>query len=194
MSGESHPDQGWLFMFKNILFVIDVQNYFFRPDSKAYISESKIILKKINRAVEFFNLNGGCVLYTRFINPKEANSRMASWWRHMPDKEGSLLFSGLEISENAFVYEKTSYSVFKNENILETVKNIAPDRIFFTGVMTHLCVESSVRDAFELNYNPIVISDCCASSKKDFHLSALNIMKHGFAKIVEWKDATEEYF
>jgi len=55
MSGESHPDRMALFFYGNrLLLIIDVQNYFFEQNSKAYIKGSNLMIRKINRTIKFF--------------------------------------------------------------------------------------------------------------------------------------------
>jgi isochorismate hydrolase len=65
------------------------------------------------------------------------------------------------------------------------VKNVV-----LCGVLTHLCVETTARHAFMLNFQPIIVSNACASESKEHHDAALLNLAHGFAYICETKTIT----
>ncbi len=64
-------------------------------------------------------------------------------------------------------------------------------QLVVTGVATHLCVDSAVRDAFDLGFQPFVVGDATASQTEELHLAALRTLSHGFAGIL-WTDAVIE--
>ena len=54
--------------------------------------------------------------------------------------------------------------------------------LIMTGVMTSGCVESSVRDAKDLGYGVIVVSDACASWTEELHRASLRVVDGVFGK------------
>lgn len=44
------------------------------------------------------------------------------------------------------------------------------------GVTTEVCVHTTVREANDRGYHCIVVSDCCASYRDDFHATALRMI------------------
>ncbi|MGE3062538.1 MAG: cysteine hydrolase family protein [bacterium] len=173
------------------LLVIDVQKYFFSRRSKAYIKKSEIVLPKINILIEHFNKRCALIVFAKFTAPVKDNS-MKSWWKHMPSSDEEDFAEGLLMPANSSVLLKESYSPFVNTNFHEMLKKRKIERIFFTGVMTHLCVESAVRDSFEKGYKTTVIEDCCMSNRKDLHVASINIMRHGFSEILHSADIVNE--
>lgn len=77
MSGESHPDRMALFfyiMHKEMLLVIDVQNYFVRKNSKAYISNSEKMVKNMNNIIKIFQDNKRLIVFLKFVPSKNTNN------------------------------------------------------------------------------------------------------------------------
>jgi thioredoxin reductase (NADPH) len=54
--------------------------------------------------------------------------------------------------------------------------------------MTHLCVESTAREAFMLDLEPVVVVDACASVDEELHLGALRALAHGFAVVTRARE------
>ncbi len=61
------------------------------------------------------------------------------------------------------VIEKPRYSAFSGTNLDMFLKNYDIKYLVFTGVATNICVESSIREAYHLEYFPILISDATAT-------------------------------
>lgn len=55
------------------------------------------------------------------------------------------------------------------------MKNIR--NIVFTGVTTDVCVHTTMRDANDRGYECLLLSDCCAATKVENHLAALDMIK-----------------
>ena len=53
--------------------------------------------------------------------------------------------------------------------------------VVIAGVMTHLCCETSARDAFMEDLDVTLAVDAMASSCEELHLSALRTLVNGFA-------------
>ena len=66
------------------------------------------------------------------------------------------------------VIPKTRYSGFFNTNIDSVLRSRGIRTLVFTGVATNVCVESSLRDAFHLEYFGIVLEDATHHLGPDF--------------------------
>jgi biuret amidohydrolase len=49
--------------------------------------------------------------------------------------------------------------------------------IVLTGVTTDVCVHTTMRNANDLGYECLLLSDCCAATKHENHLAALDMIK-----------------
>ena len=74
---------------------------------------------------------------------------------------------------------------------------VSVETVVVTGVTTHVCVESTVRDAFLRDYYAVVVEDAVAARDADSHGAALRAMNDYFAEvapaatvIAAWESAT----
>lgn len=66
------------------------------------------------------------------------------------------------------VIAKTRYSVFYNTNFDSFLRARGIRNLVFTGIATNVCVESSLRDAFHLEYFGIVLADATHQAGPEF--------------------------
>jgi nicotinamidase-related amidase len=58
-------------------------------------------------------------------------------------------------------------------------------RVLVCGVTTSMCVESTVRDLGQRNFETFVVADACADFDMDVHKASLAAMEFGFARILD---------
>jgi ureidoacrylate peracid hydrolase len=63
-------------------------------------------------------------------------------------------------------------------------------RLLVAGVVTNVCVESTVRSAAQRDFDVTVASDCTAAAD-GFHQPALRGMEAVFASVSGWRHAAE---
>lgn len=79
--------------------------------------------------------------------------------------------------EDEIVFDKSSSGMFPATNVDRILRNLDITTLVFCGTSTGGCVESAVRDAIDLGYRIVVVSDACADSTPSDHLEALNRME-----------------
>ena len=57
--------------------------------------------------------------------------------------------------------------------------------VIVTGVLTNICVRSTVHDAFFLGYRVFVPADCCQGSSKAIHDAALWDIDHYYGYVTD---------
>src|SRR5580704_5190177 len=101
-------------------------------------------------------------------SPNFHKSNALKTMRARPELKGTLLAKGtwdyaivdaLTPQPGDIVIPKTRYSGFFNTNIDSVLRSRGIRTLVFTGIATNVCVESSLRDAFHLEYFGIVIED-----------------------------------
>jgi len=60
--------------------------------------------------------------------------------------------------------------------------------VVITGVMTHLCCESTARDAFMRDLEVFFVIDATATDQEDLHMGSLRALADGFAIMVTTKE------
>lgn len=68
---------------------------------------------------------------------------------------------------------KTFYSAFSNPSLEGLLAVHRVETLVFTGVLTNVCVETTLRDADTRGYYSVLVSDCTASDVPELHCAAL---------------------
>ena len=87
-----------------------------------------------------------------------------------------------------YIVEKRRDSVFQDTEIEVWLKAFRADTIIFSGIDTYICVESTVRDAFNKGYDVIVLKDCLASRNQRHHEDSIAQMAEAYG----WVMTTDE--
>ena len=69
--------------------------------------------------------------------------------------------------------EKHRYSAFSGTSLDALLRHRAIRTTVITGVTTNICVESTLRDAFNLGYHVVVPEDCVAANDPELHAATL---------------------
>src|ERR1700722_10291047 len=110
-------------------------------------------------------------------SPNWHKSNALKTMRARPELAGTLLAKGtwdyalveeLAPRPGDIVIAKTRYSGFFNTNIDSVLRARGIRNLVFTGIATNVCVESSLRDAFHLEYFGVVIEDAVHHLGPDF--------------------------
>ncbi|MFQ5541636.1 MAG: cysteine hydrolase family protein [Candidatus Binatia bacterium] len=83
-----------------------------------------------------------------------------------------------------YIVEKRRDSVFQHTEFELWLTAFGANTIIFTGIDTYICVESTVRDAFNRGYDVILVSDCVASRNSKHHQTTLDQVGEAFGLVV----------
>ncbi len=165
---------------KSALLILDMQRYFLDPESHAFIPSVPIILPRIKTLAQQFKNKNLPVITTRHLNSDENAKLMKTWWRDMIREEDPMSQITSDISTYTTII-KHQYDAFYNTTLEKILRDKKVEQIVVTGVMTHLCVESTIRSAFIRGFTVFLPIDTTATYSKEFHLSSLLNLSHGFA-------------
>ena len=165
--------------------VVDMQNAYSTPggyvDRAGFdISGSRSVIDNIARVVEAARAAGIPVIYFQngwdpdYVeaggpgSPNYHKSNALKYMRANPAAKGELLSKGgwdyaivdeLVPQPGDIVVPKTRYSGFFNSTMDSTLRARGIRNLVFVGIATNVCVESSLRDAFHLEYFGVVLED-----------------------------------
>ena len=164
------------------LLVLDMQGIFLGSTSHAFVPSSPYIVQGLIRLIHSFLDNSLPVILTRHIDNSEYNGMMRKWWNKpiLETDELSALIPEMQRFDVP-VLLKQEYDAFYDTQLSEILKDTAINDLIITGVMTHLCVESTVRSAFVKGYQTYLPVDGTASYNEAFHRASLLNLSHGFA-------------
>ena len=75
-------------------------------------------------------------------------------------------------------------SVFQDTEVEVWLRSLGIDSIIFAGIDTSICVESSLRDAFNHGYDIILISDATASNNLNHYNSTLDNIRNYYGLVM----------
>ena len=81
---------------------------------------------------------------------------------------GAEVVEALKPQANDLIVEKPRFSAFFGTNLDTILKTYNLKYLFFTGCATNICIEASIRDAANLGYFPILISDASVNNGPPF--------------------------
>jgi ureidoacrylate peracid hydrolase len=85
------------------------------------------------------------------------------------------------------VIDKSRFDAFLYTDLETVLRAMRVDRLLVTGVVTSICVESTVRSGQQRDFDMLVASDC-TSAPDQFQQPALDIMAHAFAEVGTWRE------
>jgi len=91
--------------------------------------------------------------------------------------EGAKVIEELDPKPTDVTVEKRMLSGFFGSDLDFTLRQSGITTLIVTGVDTSGCVLKTVLDAFELGYEVVVPSDCCASLSHEYHELALKLFE-----------------
>ncbi len=164
------------------LLVLDMQEYFLREGSHAFVPSAPASLPNLQRLIRDFTAHNRPVIFTRHVNTDEDARMMSRWWRDVlrADSPDSAICASLDTSKG-IVIPKTQYDAFYNTPLEETLRGRGVEQVVVTGVMTHLCCETTARSAFVRGFEVLFCVDGTATYTEEFHRSTLLNLTHGVA-------------
>jgi ureidoacrylate peracid hydrolase len=90
--------------------------------------------------------------------------------------------------EGEHIVMKRRDSAFHDTEIEVWLKSIRVDTLIFCGIDTSICVETSLREAFNVGYDIVLVSDATASSNRKHYESTLENVKDYYGIVIELKE------
>lgn len=174
--------------------VIDMQNAYASPggyvDQAGFdISGAAGTIQQIARVLDTARAAGMLVVYLQngwdpdYVeaggpgSPNWHKSNALKTMRTRPELKGRLLakggwdyalVDGLAPHERDIVLPKTRYSAFFNSQLDSTLRSRGIRNLVFVGIATNVCVESTLRDGFHLEYFGVMLEDATHHLGPDF--------------------------
>lgn len=84
-------------------------------------------------------------------------------------------------------------SVLKNATLDPFLRNNGIHTLFLMGFATHVCVESTLREAHDLGYNAYLVQDACAAFEQTQHTHVCQNVVHHFGALTDSKNLVERF-
>lgn len=177
---------------RSALLVIDMQRYFLERASHAFLPYAQPIISPIRELMEQYLQNDLPVVVTRHLNTEDNANLMNIWWKDMITEADPLSEVHTDlIHPRVTVLEKSQYDAFYETSLEDLLLEHGTSQVVITGVMTHLCCETTARSAFVRGFEVFFVQDATATSNEHHHQATLMNLAHGLAHIVSGKDIIE---
>jgi ureidoacrylate peracid hydrolase len=190
----ARPEQITLKPSETAVIVVDMQNAYATEggyvDLAGFdIAGAKSTIANIRRTLDAARAAGVKVIYFQngwdkdYVeaggpgSPNYHKSNALKTMRRRPELQGQLLAKGgwdyaiideLKPQPGDIVVAKTRYSGFFNTNMDSVLRSLGIRTLVFVGIASNVCVESSLRDAFHLEYFGIMLEDATHHLGPDF--------------------------
>lgn len=141
---------------KRALILIDIQNDYFEG-GKNELKNTKQTLQNAVAVLENFRRHGELIYHVRHINLSENAAFFAR------GSKGSEIRCEVAPAENEDVFMKHRPNSFFETGLQEALQRQGVTDLVICGMMSHMCVDTTVRAAKDLDYQITVISDACTT-------------------------------
>ena len=109
----------------------------------------------------------------------------------LDDSSGINVVAELDKQKDDFVFLKRRYSAFFGTDLDLTLRDNLIDTLIVFGVVTNICVRSTVHDAFFNGYQVVVPSDACAATGPREQESSLYDIATHFGVVTQSQDVLD---
>lgn len=140
------------------LLIIDVQNDYF-AGGKMQLEKPEVALNQIERVLNRFRKTGKTIVFIQHV------AKIANATFFLENTFGAAIHSALTPKNqgNEFIVQKNFPNGFLQTRLQEVLKSNQIDSLVICGMMTHMCVDSTTRQAAELSYHCTLLGDACAT-------------------------------
>jgi len=179
--------------------VIDLQNGFMEPGAPVEVPLAREIVPGVNAISNAVRALGGTNIFVRFTTPKDALESWSSFYSRFspvaraahqaafaPGAHYWDLWPDLDVRDTDLKINKARFGAFipGTCDLHQVLQNRQIDTLIVTGTLTNCCCESTARDAMQLNYKVVFVSDANAALSDAEHNATLNNMCALFADVM----------
>ena len=176
---------------KSALLLIDIQNDYF-PGGKQELFQPEQAAAKAQLLLEYFRKRELPVFHVQHISDKNTGKFF------LPGTEGAKLYSLVSPTSKEMVLIKHVPNAFLNTELEQLLRAQNIERLVICGMMSHMCVDSTVRAAKDLGFSVLLPEDACTTKALNWggsqilaqtvHRAFVASLSGAFAQVVETKD------
>ncbi len=170
------------------LILVDVQNDYFKGGRNELVNPEQSVAQA-ERALTLFREKDLPIIYIQHINLQEG----ATFF--LPNSDGIKIHEQIyPLAKEKIITKHFTDSFFKTE-LHEYLKALDIKRLVICGMMSHMCIDTTVRMAKQLGYEVLLLADACTTkdlSWKDtlipaeiVHQTFMASLQGTFAKVID---------
>lgn len=191
-------------MVNTALIIVDMQNAFCSKNGSFWKRGRRILnLKKVlstnKKLISFARNKKWLVIFTKLVFKKDysdggllvkRNPKIVQLEAYKEGGWDSEIAESLEPRKNEYIIIKKRHDPFIGTNLLQILRKNNIRRVIVSGVVTNICVESTVRSAFDHDFETILIKDGTSTSSRKLYVSSLETVNKSFGDVM----SSEELF
>lgn len=166
-SAHRHEDQAIFAPERTAVLVVDMLNEFCKPGGKMVLPGYEALVGPQRTVIAAARDLGVPIVWVIDCH-RTAMRRDREFLKRTPHclegTWGAQVIDDLGARPDEIHVFKRRYSAFFNTDLDLTLKDMAVDQLVIFGVVTNICVRSTVHDAFFHGYQVAVPEDCCAAT------------------------------
>ena len=143
------------------LLIIDIQNDYF-PGGKMELFNSEPAAHKAGLLLDAFRKAGRPVFHVQHLS---LDPEVGFF---LPGTPGVEINAKVRPLSAEIIVRKHYPSAFRETSLLEHLRGAAVDELVIAGMMTHMCVDTTVRAACDLGFTCTLAHDACATLALSF--------------------------
>jgi nicotinamidase-related amidase len=170
------------------LVIIDIQNDYF-PGGAMELEGADAAAEKAAQALKSFREKKLPIFHVRHLSVRPGSTFF------LPGTKGAEIRSAVAPRAGELVVEKNFPNSFRATRLDEELKSAGVKNLVVAGMMTHMCVDASVRHAADLGYKITLLGDACATRAqkiagetvpaRQVHLAFLAALNGFYAKVID---------
>ncbi len=166
-SAHRHVERIALDPARTAVIVVDMINEFCKPGGKMVLPGYEVLVEPQLRVIEAARAAGAPVIWVHDSHRKGMRREREFLKRTPHGEEGTWateIIDDLGARPDEIHVIKHRYSSFFQTDLDLVLKDMQCDQLVVFGVVTNICVRSTVHDAFFNGYEVVVPRDCCAAT------------------------------
>lgn len=179
---------------KKALILVDIQNDYF-PGGRFELANPLCVVENVKKVLEHFRSKSYPIIHIQHISLKE-NAPF-----FVKGTEGVKIYKDVAPIDGEYIIQKNYPNSFFKTNLTDILEKENIKDVVICGMMSHMCIDSTVRGAFEQGLNCTLIEDCCTTRNltfgdkninwEDVHCAFMAALST-FSKIVKTSDFLKE--
>jgi len=106
---------------------------------------------------------------------------------------GPLILDELNRSDADLEIVKKRYSMFFQTGLDALLQTLGTDQIILAGVNTHACIRMAAIDAYQRDFEVMIVRECVASKDDQHHEVTMDYLESGVARVVSLNELKAQF-
>lgn len=178
------------------LIIVDIQNDYF-PNGNMELHNPEKAASNAAKVLEWFRKNQKDNIF--HVQHIAASPELGFF---LPNTEGAEIHDSVQPLESESIVVKNFPNSFLKTTLEQELKEKGITKVVVVGMMTHMCIDATVRASVDLGYETILIEDACATREMTYnnqivpaekvHYSFVSALQSMYAEVTSTENFLKE--